>query len=73
MMKMVLFLFAALSFIAWPGPTPASAEELCVGPACVGDHHRDRDEGREERREHREHEGREERREEHREKDRLWR
>ena len=70
MMK-TIFLFAALGFVAWTGPAPA--EELCVGPACIGDHHRDRDEGREERREHREREGREERREEHRDRDRVWR
>lgn len=36
------------------GASPSIAEELCVGPACVGEHHRDRDrvEERVERREH---------------------
>ena len=67
-----LLLCAALSFVVWTAP--ARADEICVGPACVGTgEHRDRDEGRElrehrdpdEGREHREHgdrvEGREER------------
>jgi hypothetical protein len=64
-MKFVL-LCAALSFVVWTAP--ARAEELCIGPACVGtgEHrNRDRDEGLE-RREHRD-EGRELRK--HREPD----
>jgi hypothetical protein len=79
-MKSVL-LCAALSFVLWTAPS--RAEELCIGLACVGEHHdrdrdegrehrehRDRDESREERREHRDHdEGREHR--EHRDRDEL--
>ena len=45
-MKFVL-LCAAMSFVVWTAP--ARAEELCIGPACVGtgEHRdRDRDEGR---------------------------
>ena len=69
-----VFLFAALSFVIWAAPAPARAEELCIGPACIGEHHRDRDreEGRE-RREHREREGDREERREHREHERTWR
>ena len=66
-MKFIL-VCAALSFVV--RMASARAEELCIGPACVGEHRdRDRDEGREERREHRDRdEGREERRE-HRDRD----
>ena len=42
-----LLLCAALSFVVWTAP--ARADEVCVGPACVGtgEHRdRDRDEGR---------------------------
>ena len=40
-----LLLCAAMSFVAWTAP--ARADEICVGPACVGTgEHRDRDEGR---------------------------
>jgi hypothetical protein len=40
-----LLLCAALSFVVWTAP--ARADEICVGPACVGTgEHRDRDEGR---------------------------
>ena len=70
-MMRTVFLFAALSFVAWTGP--ARAEELCIGPACIGDHHRDRDDAREERREHRERGVDREERREHRDKDRMWR
>ena len=57
-----LLLCAALSFVVWTAP--ARADEICVGPACVGTgEHRDRD--RDEGREHREQgdrvEGRDER------------
>ena len=59
-----LLLCAALSFVVWTAP--ARADEICVGPACVGNgeqRDRDRDEGRaagehrapDEGREHREH------------------
>jgi hypothetical protein len=55
-MKIVL-LCAALSFVVWTAP--ARADEICVGPACVGTgEHRDRDRDGLERREHRD-EGRE--------------
>ena len=38
-----LLLCAALSFVVWTAP--ARADEICVGPACVGNgEHRDRDE-----------------------------
>ena len=74
---------AAIILAVLVGASPSGAEELCIGPACFGDHHRDRDdesreerrerqELREERREQREREElREERRE--RERERLWR
>jgi len=42
-----LLLWAALSFVVWTAP--ARADEICVGPACVGNgehRDRDRDEGR---------------------------
>jgi hypothetical protein len=64
-MKFVL-LCAALSFVVWTAP--ARADEICVGPACVGTgEHRDRD--RDEVLDHREHrdEGRELELREHRE------
>jgi hypothetical protein len=64
-MKIIL-LCAALSYVVWTAP--ARADEICVGPACVGTgDHRDRDEGRE-LREHRDHDEGLERRE-HREPD----
>ena len=64
-MKIIL-LCAALSLVVWT--IPARADEICVGPACVGTgDHRDRDEGRE-LREHRDHDEGLERRE-HREPD----
>ena len=55
-----LLLCAALGFVVWTAP--ARADEICVGPACVGTgEHRDRD--RDEGREHREHRDRVEGRE----------
>ena len=63
-----LLLCAALGFVVWTAP--ARADEICVGPACVGTgEHRDRD--RDEGRELREHRDRDEGRElrEHRDPD----
>ncbi len=65
-MKAVI-MFAALGLVLWTAPT--RAEELCVGPACIGvpddrdrdefrdhrDRDRDRDEDRHEGRRHRDH------------------
>ena len=78
-MKSIL-LCAALSIVVWT--VPARAEELCIGPACIGEHrdrdhdegrerreHRDRDEGREERREHRDRDEDRDERREHRDRD----
>ena len=49
-----LLLCAALGFVVWTAP--ARADEICVGPACVGNgEHRDRDRDRDQGRELREH------------------
>jgi hypothetical protein len=73
MKKLIAAAIAVGALVSVAGTGPAPAEELCIGPACIGDRHRDRDrdEGREERRERQE--GREERRERREDRDRMWR